>query len=101
MSEIIVQADPDLEDLIPEFLDNRRADIGSMRAALANADFETVRGLGHSMKGSGGGFGFDAISAIGAALEQAAKRLDQAAIVQGVDQLADYLTRVKVVYEEL
>ena len=98
---IVIHADKDLEDLIPEFLDNRRTDVGSIHGALANGDFETVRVLGHSMKGSGGGFGFDDITTIGAALEQAAKRQDRDAIREGTEQLAHYLDKVKVVYEEL
>jgi len=98
---IVIHADKDLEDLIPEFLDNRRSDVGSIHGALANGDYETIRVLGHSMKGSGGGYGFDDITTIGAALEQAAKRQDRDAINEGLEQLAHYLDKVKVVYEEL
>ena len=98
---IVVHADKDLEDLIPEFLDNRRGDVVAIRGAVQASDYETIRVLGHSMKGSGGGYGFDDISAIGAALEQGAKRLDGQAIAAEIERLADYLERVAVVYEEL
>lgn len=98
---IIVHVDKDLEDLIPEFLDNRRSDVEAMRNAAAADDYEAVRVLGHSMKGSGGGYGFDDVSTIGAALEQAAKRQDRPAIGAEVEKLADYLARVQVIYEEL
>ena len=98
---IVVHIDKDLEDLIPEFLDNRRGDVESIRGAVASDDYETVRVLGHSMKGSGGGFGFDDITEIGAALEQAAKRKDETAIRDELEKLANYLARVEVVYEEL
>ena len=98
---IVVQVDKDLEDLIPEFLDNRRSDVESMRSAVANDDYETVRVLGHSMKGSGGGYGFDDITEIGGALEQAAKRKDNKAIGDELGKLASYLARIEVVYEEL
>ncbi|HEX9454062.1 MAG TPA: hypothetical protein VGA27_06875 [Candidatus Binatia bacterium] len=53
------------------------------------------------MKGSGGGYGFDDISVIGAALEQAAKQQDETAIRSGMERLVFYLDKVKVVYEEL
>ena len=98
---IVVQVDKDLEDLIPEFLDNRRSDVESIRSAVANDDYETVRVLGHSMKGSGGGYGFDDITEIGGALEQAAKRKDNTAIGDELGKLASYLARIEVVYEEL
>jgi len=98
---MVVHVDQDLADLIPEFLDNRRGDVESIRGAVASDDYETVRVLGHSMKGSGGGFGFDDITEIGAALEQAAKRKDETAIRDELEKLANYLARVEVVYEEL
>ena len=95
--KILVKVDPDLEDLIPGFLDNRRKDIAAIQEAVGRGDFETVRVLGHSMKGAGGGYGFDAITDLGAALEQAAKSKNTDAIRLSVGDLADYLGRVEVV----
>ncbi len=99
--KILVHVDKDLEALIPEFLENRRADVDAIGSAAGAEDYETVRVLGHSMKGSGGGYGFDELTEIGAGLEQAAKAKDGAAIRAGLDKLVDYLARVEVVYEEL
>lgn len=98
---ILVRVDIVLEDLVPQFLSNRLGDIESIRCATASGDYETVGALGHGMKGAGGGFGFDDITVIGAALEQAAKRQDIPAIGAELEKLADYLARVEVVYEEL
>ena len=95
--KILVKVDPDLADLIPGFLENRRKDITAMQEALARDDFETVRVLGHSMKGAGGGYGFDAITDIGAALEEAAKDNHHEKALRGVSDLAAYLDRVEVV----
>lgn len=95
--KIRVTVDPDLADLIPGFLDNRRKDITAMQAALEKGDFETIRILGHSMKGAGGGYGFDAITDIGAALEQAAKGKDPEAVSKSLRDLASYLDHVEVV----
>jgi HPt (histidine-containing phosphotransfer) domain-containing protein len=99
--KILVHVDKDLQDLIPEFLEGRRADVDSIGSAVGARDYETVRVLGHSMKGCGGGYGFEEITEIGAGLEQAAKAKDEAAIFAGLEKLADYLARVEVVYEEL
>ena len=95
--KILVRVDPDLADLIPGFLDNRRKDITAMRKALERGDFETVRTLGHSMKGSGGGYGFDAITDIGAALEQAALDTNPDTVRKSLQDLCSYLDRVEVV----
>ncbi|MEI9891716.1 MAG: hypothetical protein WDN45_15675 [Caulobacteraceae bacterium] len=43
-----------------------------MRASLDRDDYEAILVIGHNMRGSGGGFGFQSITDIGAALEQAA-----------------------------
>jgi len=96
---IRVVIDAELEELIPGFLENRDQDVRDLRAALAEGDLETVRRLGHGMKGSGGGYGFDPISTLGRALEEAARdqRPDDAA--RRIEELADYLARLEVVYE--
>jgi HPt (histidine-containing phosphotransfer) domain-containing protein len=97
-AKITVTIDPDLEDLIPEFLDLTRKDIGSIRDAAAKADLETVRRLGHTLKGSGGGYGFDKISELGAKIEQLAKAGQTDAVAPLVAELQDYLDRVEIVY---
>ena len=95
--KILVRVDPDLADLIPGFLENRRKDITAMQGALQQGDFETVRVLGHSMNGAGGGYGFDAITDIGAALEQAAKGGNSDEIRLRLGDLSAYLDRVEVI----
>lgn len=95
---IMVKIDPDLAELIPGYLENRTQDILHILEALERADFETIRTLGHGMKGSGGGYGFAAITEIGKAIETAAKEGNAGAIREGVESLRSYLERVEVVY---
>ena len=94
---IVVRVDPDLHELVPDFLRNRRDDVRVLRDALAAADWETIRRLGHRMTGSGGGYGFDAISELGQRLETAARAHDERDARQSTDALAEYLARVVVV----
>ena len=93
----MVRANPKLADLIPGFLQNRRQDVIAMLEALDRGDFATVESLGHGMKGAGGSWGFQAITDIGAALEQAAMSADTDASRKQVDELSKYLDRVEVV----
>ena len=95
----VAYVDTDLRELIPGFLDDRRNDTTTMSGAVEEGDFETVRVLGHELKGSGGGYGFDAITDIGQSLELAAKDQDKTEIWKLVQELANYLERVEVVYE--
>ena len=97
--KIIVNIDPDLEDLIPTFLQNRHNDIDSMRTALTEDNFDTIRIIGHSMKGAGGGYGFDPITEIGGEIEHAALAKDKTVIEAGVVKLADYLARIVVSFD--
>jgi HPt (histidine-containing phosphotransfer) domain-containing protein len=94
---ILVHANPKFADLIPGFLQNRRQDVIAMLDALDRDDFETVESLGHGMKGAGASFGFEAITDIGAALEQAAESSDTDASRKWVGELSRYLDRVEIV----
>lgn len=99
MEKIVVQVDADLEDLIPGYLQNRRKDAEAILQALESQDFETIRVLGHTMKGTGGGYGFDAITEMGRVLEEAAKSQNTQAIQQEVAALLGYLEAVEVVFQ--
>jgi HPt (histidine-containing phosphotransfer) domain-containing protein len=89
----------DLEDLIPTFMSNRRKELEALRAALASADFEQVRLLGHRMRGVGHSYGYAQVSEIGKHLEDGARGGDGAAIGASIAQYAEYLERVEIVYE--
>jgi HPt (histidine-containing phosphotransfer) domain-containing protein len=97
-SGITVYIDPGLEEIVPGFLENRRRDVQALEVALQQNNLAQIRMIGHRMKGDGGGYGFDAISTIGAALEQAAAREDRSAIQRHTAEFIDFLVRVTVVY---
>jgi CheY-like chemotaxis protein/HPt (histidine-containing phosphotransfer) domain-containing protein len=94
---ILVRVNPRFADLIPAFMQNRRHDVIAMLNALDRGDFATVQSLGHGMKGAGGSWGFQAITDIGAALEQAGESADTDASRKWVGELSGYLDRVETV----
>ena len=96
---IVVRVDEDLIGLIPHYLANRLKDVDTVSRALGDEDYESISWVGHTMKGSGGGFGFDQISDIGSGLEEAAMVQDAALVRQWLDELQDFLNRVHVVPE--
>ena len=89
----------DLEDLIPVFLRNRGKELEALRAALAAADFEQMRQLGHRMKGVGTSYGFNRVSSIGKVVEDGARSGDRAALEACITEYGDYLSKVKIAYE--
>lgn len=96
---IVVRPDPDLADLIPGFLDNRRGDLERMQALVAAGDAPALRRLGHDLKGCGSAYGFDPISDYGAQIEKAAIAGDLAAVAGLTSALAEYLSRVEVRFD--
>src|SRR6266540_4264670 len=94
---ILVRANPKFADMIPVFLQNCRQNVIAMLDALGRGDFETVEILGHGMRGAGGSYGFQAITEIGAALEQVAESADTDASRKWVGELSGYLDRVEII----
>jgi HPt (histidine-containing phosphotransfer) domain-containing protein len=84
-----------LAEMSPAYLDNCRLDVLTMLAAVASGDFQVVTILGHNLRGSGGGFGFQMITDIGAELEQAADAADTAVSRRWLGELSDYLDHLK------
>jgi HPt (histidine-containing phosphotransfer) domain-containing protein len=89
----------DLEDLIPVFMSNRRKELDTLRLALASADFDQLRQLGHRMKGVGYSYGFDHVSTLGKHIEEGARSGDRAALEARIGEYADYLAKVEIVFE--
>ena len=98
-NDLKVTVTKDLADLIPVFLSNRRKEIDTLRAALAAADFEQLRQLGHRMKGVGVSYGFDYVSALGKYIEDGARSGDRASLEARIAEYADYLAKVQIAYE--
>lgn len=89
----------DIADLVPVFMNNRKKELEALRTALAAQDFVQLRQLGHRMKGVGNSYGFSKVSDLGKIIEEGATSEDGAALDASIDEYADYLARVNVVYE--
>ncbi|MBF0555232.1 MAG: Hpt domain-containing protein [Nitrospirae bacterium] len=97
--KIIVTIDSELSGLIPGYLINRRSDIEKVSAALDSGELEAIRAIGHQLKGSGGGYGFDFITNTGTAIERGAKEKNYEEIRRHIAALGDYLDRLEMVYD--
>jgi HPt (histidine-containing phosphotransfer) domain-containing protein len=95
MGTILVRAEPKFADRTPAYLQNCRQNAIAMLDALDRVDFETVTILGHQMRGSGGAYGFQAITDIGAALQEAGESADTDASRKWLGELSSYLDRVE------
>ena len=89
----------DLEDLIPVFMKNRHKELDALRVALASADFEQLRQLGHRMKGVGNSYGFARVSNLGKTIEDGARSGDRASLQATISEYHEYLSKVQIAYE--
>jgi PAS domain S-box-containing protein len=88
---------PAIISRIPAYLKNCRQNIIDLTEALSCAEFETIRVIGHNLRGSGEAFGFRAITDIGLGLEDAAVRADADTICKWLVDLKHHLDRVEIV----
>jgi adenylate cyclase len=93
---ITIRPDEDIRHLIGGFLANRLSDVAVLRALLAALDYPAIRRLGHTIKETGRGYGFDGMTEIGSALERAAHHEDRETVDARITHLAEYLQRVHV-----
>lgn len=96
-----VEIDDVLRPIVPDFIRCRNDDCILIRQLLSKGNYDDIRLLGHRMKGTGGSYGFDAISEIGEIIETASLEADQETIRVQLQRLEDYLKRVSVVYVQL
>ncbi len=94
----VVLVDPDIEDLVPAYLSERREEIPILRGAVDDGDAERCRRIGHSLKGTGGAYGFQRLTDLGARLEEAGQREDMEDCAASVDAIEGYLATVRVRY---
>lgn len=98
MDKITVEIDDVLRPIVPDFIGSRRNDCILIQQLLGEGDYDQIRLLAHRMKGTGGSYGFDAISEIGEIIETASLAADPETILAQLQRLTEYLERVSVVY---
>lgn len=98
--KIIIHADPDIQDMIPSFLENRKKDLAQFERDLPERRFDEIRSVAHKIKGNSAGYGFQKLSEIGAELEDAARSKSIERVQNLLNDMADYLKRVEVIYGE-
>jgi PAS domain S-box-containing protein len=94
---IDVDIDPELADLIPEFLDSCRVQAEELVTFIESGDFDAVRRAGHNLKGSGEPYGFHELTRLGSLIEQSAQSQEKNKLECYTEQLGNYLRRVRAV----
>ena len=99
MQPRVVWLEKDLEQLVKRFLHRKESEMQRLREALSIADYETIRAMGHDLKGAGEGFGFPELSILGAKFELAAKARDAELLRVHIVTMERYLKRLQVHFD--
>ena len=65
--------DPDMIDLVEEFVENLKGRVTALDATVADNNLGELARLTHQLKGASGGYGFDLLGEAAAELERSAK----------------------------
>jgi len=97
-SKSVIEVPEDLQDIFPEFLENRRKEAAALPGTIERCDFKQIRTWGHNMAGVGEGYGFPALTVIGRELEAAALSENVVEIQKCAAKFSDAVNNVEVHY---
>lgn len=92
----LVEEDPSFAEIVVQFVDGLNDRLDTMERAVRSSDFETLRVAAHQLKGSGGGYGYPALTDLAAELEALAEAQDLDECVSLLAQLKEVCSRVVV-----
>lgn len=70
ISSDLLRTDPDLIDIVQEFVEGIPERIAELRGAFEANNWETLETLAHRLKGAGGSYGYADISDLAATMER-------------------------------
>lgn len=97
----IVEVDADLEDLVPEMLEEVSEGVKTMDQAVESSDLDTLAKASHKIVGSAGGYGFDELAKIAKEIETLSKSGDKNSVVNHLAQFKAYYADMEVKYVEM
>ncbi|MEO5361983.1 MAG: hypothetical protein H7843_16360 [Nitrospirota bacterium] len=99
MSEkITVTVESQYKDRVAKFLNSRNRDVAEMRGEIAKGEYPSVKMTGGMIKKAAAAIGLTKFAEMGEAIETAANLKDSGKVKILIDELADYLSRVEIIY---
>ena len=96
MSEIIVEVDADIMELIPGFLNNRKKNLVAIEESMEAKDYEAIYQTAHKIKGSSALYGVADLSGLAKELEFAGRDKDLKKIEEYFNKMKEYLSQLKI-----
>ena len=95
----LVREDPSFADIVLDFVQGLERRIQRMEEAIQEHDLEALRQAAHQLKGSGGGYGYPALTERAATLERQAKAKALDDCRKTLDELRELCQRLVVQIE--
>lgn len=92
----VVQVDPEVEAVVPQFLEHCESDILRLRESLQSADLEAGARVGHGMKGAALTMGFSRVAELSRQIVDACRSGEVGEAQQVLELLAGHLRQVVV-----
>ena len=94
-ANVLLEIDPLLADLVPDYVREKRRQMGDLRRLVGDHDLDRVKRLAHDIKGTGTAYGIPDVTRLGRALETAAQHGDESRAAALVEELDALLARVQ------
>ena len=92
----LARQDASFDDLVEDFLGRLPQQIEQLDRALADDDLGALLRAAHQLKGSGGGYGYPALTELAAQVERYALHAQLDACVNGVTEIKQLVSRMVV-----
>lgn len=86
-----IDMDADLVELQPWFLQNRMTEFSGVRQLIENDNFDSLRRIGHNLKGVSASYGFPTLGDLGHQLELASTEKQKADVTLIVGKICSAL----------
>lgn len=98
MSKTTIDIDVDLQDLIPNFIENRKKDLEALQSLVAQNKLTEIAQLAHKIKGAAAGYGFAQLSDFASQMEIAAKNNNSAPLRPLLEQMKTHFSNIDIHY---
>ncbi|WP_413559517.1 Hpt domain-containing protein [Bdellovibrio sp. HCB209] len=96
MAKIKVEIDADLQDLIPQFTENRKKDILALEDLISKNDLPAIAALTHKIKGAASSYGFMQLSEIAAQMEKLSKNNESAPLANLAQEMKAHFESIEI-----
>ncbi|MCP4498774.1 MAG: response regulator [Deltaproteobacteria bacterium] len=93
----LIEVDPDIADLVPDFLAARKKDASRLPELIQEGAFDVIRRIGHNLKGSARSYGFLQLGALGEKLETAAQAEGTVVVEKVAKDILERLEQVRFI----